>query len=78
VRELKLARNLDVDPPEGVTVQRRAVGEDFPLPHNFAPGSRRSTSRNLVDVTDGTTLTGKVTLPASPRASSRRADYTRP
>ena len=38
VRELKLARNLDVELPEGVTVQRReGGGRTFLFLHNFAP-----------------------------------------
>ncbi len=67
VRELDLARNLDVELPEGVTVQKRAGGgRTFLFLHNFAPREQAvdlGTVR-LVDVTDGTTLTGSVALPA--------------
>ena len=67
VRELALVRNLDVELPDGVTVQRRqGGGRTFLFLHNFAPKEQAldlGTTR-LVDVTDGSTLTGKVTLPA--------------
>jgi beta-galactosidase len=67
VRELKLSRNLDVDLPEGVTVQRReGGGRTFLFLHNFAPREQALDlgATRLLDVTDGTTLTARVTLPA--------------
>jgi beta-galactosidase GanA len=67
MRELTLARNLDVDLPEGVTVQRReGGGRRFLFLHNFAPSeqSLELGAIRLVDVTDGAVLTAKVTLPA--------------
>jgi beta-galactosidase len=67
VRELKLARNLDADLPEGVTVQKRAGGgRTFLFLHNFAPREQAVDlgATRLVDVADGSTLTGRVTLPA--------------
>jgi beta-galactosidase len=66
-RELALTRNLDVDLPEGVTVQRRkGGGRTFLFLHNCADREQTLAlgSTRLVDVTDGTTLTGSVTLPA--------------
>ena len=66
MRELKLARNLDVELPEGVTVQRReGGGRTFLFLHNFAPTEQTLDlgATRLVDVTDGSTLTGKVMLP---------------
>jgi beta-galactosidase len=67
VRELRLQRNLDVELPEGVTVQRRSGGgRTFLFLHNFAPTEQTLElgAIRLVDVTDGTTLSGRVTLPA--------------
>jgi beta-galactosidase len=67
VRELGLVRNLDVELPEGVTVQRReGGGRTFLFLHNFAPMEQVLDlgATRLVDVTDGTTLTARVTLPA--------------
>jgi beta-galactosidase len=67
VAELKLARNLDVALPEGVTVQKRSGGgKTFLFVHNctgqeqvLALGAIR-----LVDVIDGSVLAGRITLPA--------------
>jgi len=67
VRELALTRNLDVELPEGVTVQKRAGGgRIFLFLHNFAPREQALDlgGLRLVDVADGTVLTGRVTLPA--------------
>ena len=67
VRELALARNLDVELPEGVTVQKRTGGgRTFLFLHNFAPREQRLElgGTRLVDVADGTVLTGRVTLSA--------------
>jgi beta-galactosidase len=64
--ELKLSRNLDVELPEGVTVQRRAGGgRTFLFLHNFAEREQALDlgATRLVDVTDGSTLSGRVTLP---------------
>jgi beta-galactosidase len=66
VRELKIARNLDVDLPEGVTVQRRqGGGRTFLFLHNCtsAPAAVDLGATRLVDVEDGTRLAGRVTLP---------------
>jgi beta-galactosidase len=67
VRELSLARNLDAELPEGVTVQRRAGGgRSFLFLHNLAPTEQVLDlgATRLVDAEDGKTLTGRVTLPA--------------
>jgi beta-galactosidase len=67
VRELGLLRNLDAELPEGVTVQKRTGGgRTFLFLHNFAPKEQAlDLGRDrLVDATDGTVLTGRVTLPA--------------
>ena len=67
VRELGLTRNLDVELPEGVTVQKRTGGgRTFLFLHNFVPREQALDLRGtrLVDVADGTVLTGRVTLPA--------------
>ena len=53
--------------PEGVTVQKRAGGgKTFLFLHNFATEERvlELGATRLVDMTDDTTLTGRVTLPA--------------
>ncbi len=66
VRELDLRRNLDAELPDGVTVQRReGGGRTFLFLHNFAPKEQALDlgAIRLVDVTDGSALTGKVTLP---------------
>jgi len=66
VRELKLSRNLEVELPEGVTVQRRAGGgRTFLFVHNCtgAPAPLDLGAIRLVDVEDGARLTGKLTLP---------------
>ena len=65
LRELKLARNLDVELPEGVTVQKRAGGgRTFLFVHNCtdAPKTLELGATRLVDVEDGSTLGGRVTL----------------
>jgi beta-galactosidase len=65
VRELKLARNLDAELPEGVTVQRRSGGgRTFLFVHNCtaAPQALDLGSTRLVDVEDGSSLAGRVTL----------------
>jgi beta-galactosidase len=67
VRDLRLTRNLDVELPEGMTVQKRTGGgRTFLFLHNLAPREQALDlgGIRLVDVADGTTLTGKVTLPA--------------
>ena len=67
VRELALTRNLDVELPEGVTVQKRTGGgRTFLFLHNFVPREQALDlgGLRLVDVADGTVLTGRVTLPA--------------
>ena len=67
VPELGLARNLDVELPEGITVQRRAGGgRSFLFLHNATPDEKRLElgALRLVDVSDGETLTGSVVLPA--------------
>jgi beta-galactosidase len=67
VQELGLARNLDVELPEGVTVQKRAGGgRTFLFLHNTTAGEKPLDlgSLRLVDLSDGETLTGRVTLPA--------------
>jgi beta-galactosidase len=76
VRELRLARNLDVELPEGVTVQKRAGGgKTFLFVHNCAgePKTLELGTIRLVDVEDGSVLTGRVELPAyASRVVSRR------
>jgi beta-galactosidase len=65
-RELKLARNLDVELPEGVTVQKRAGGgRTFLFLHNCTgePRTLDLGALRLVDVEDGTQLAGRVALP---------------
>jgi beta-galactosidase len=67
VQELGLARNLDVELPEGVTVQKRTGGgRTFLFLHNAAAAEKRLDlgGRRLVDVSDGETLSGSVVLPA--------------
>jgi beta-galactosidase len=67
VRELKLTRNLDAELPDGVTVQKReGGGRTFLFLHNFADREQALDlgRTRLVDVTDGSTLTGSVNLPA--------------
>jgi beta-galactosidase len=66
VREQGLARCLDADLPEGVTVQKReGGGRTFLFLHNFkaAPQALDLGARRLRDVTDGRALSGRVTLP---------------
>jgi beta-galactosidase len=67
VRELKIERCLEVDLPEGVTVQRRGGGgRTFLFLHNLK-GREQALDLGglrLADVVDGRTLTGRVTLPA--------------
>ena len=65
VRELKLARNLDIGLPEGVTVQKRSGGgRTFLFVHNCtdAPKTLELGAIRLVDVEDGATLTGRTVL----------------
>ena len=63
--QLKLARCLDVDLPEGVTIQKRAGGgRTFYFLHNFRRESQvvdLGTLR-LKDVGDGRMLTARTTL----------------
>jgi beta-galactosidase len=66
VRELGIARNLEIELPEGVTVQRRqGGGRTFLFVHNCTAGEATLDlgAIRLVDVEDGTRLTGRVTLP---------------
>jgi beta-galactosidase len=66
VRELGLARCLDVALPEGVSVQRRAGGgRTFLFLHNFkgVPQDLELGSLRLRDVADGRVLGGRVSLP---------------
>jgi beta-galactosidase len=66
VRELGLARNLDVELPEGVTVQKRTGGgKTFLFLHNCT-GEEKTLALGgvrLVDAADGSALTGRVSLP---------------
>jgi beta-galactosidase len=67
VGEMKIARCLDVDLPDGVTVQKRVGGgKTFLFLHNFNAKEQRLElgARKLRNVVDGQTLTGAVTLPA--------------
>jgi len=67
VRELKLARCLDVDLPEGVVVQKRSGGgRTFLFLHNLRhePRAVELGALRLRDVADGSVLTGTTTLPA--------------
>ncbi len=66
-RALGLSRNLEVDLPEGVTVQKRAGGgRTLLFLHNTTATEQPLDlgAIRLVDVSDGTTLAGSVTLPA--------------
>jgi beta-galactosidase len=67
VRELGLARNLEVELPEGVTVQKRTGGgKTFLFLHNCT-GDEKTLDLGairLVDVADGSVLSGRVSLPA--------------
>jgi beta-galactosidase len=76
VGTLGLARCLDVELPEGVTVQKRTgSGQAFLFVHNCT-GEEQALelgSTRLVDVTDGSVLTGRVSLPAyASRVVTRR------
>jgi beta-galactosidase len=67
VRELGLARCLDVVLPEGVTVQKRAgAGRSFLFLHNFkaSPQELELGGVRLRDLGDGGILSGRVRLPA--------------
>jgi len=67
VRDLKIARCLDVDLPEGVTAQKRVGGgKTFLFLHNFNAKEQRLELgvRKLRNIVDGQTLTGPVILPA--------------
>jgi beta-galactosidase len=66
VGRLRLARNLDVDLPEGLTVQRRSeAGRTFLFLHNYTDREQivNLGAVQLRDVTDGTVLTGAAPLP---------------
>jgi beta-galactosidase len=66
VGRLRLARNLDVDLPEGVTVQRRSGGgRTFLFLHNYTDREQivNLGAVRLRDVTDGTVFTGAAPLP---------------
>src|SRR3989304_8366118 len=76
VRELGLTRHLDVELPEGVTVQKRTGGgKTFLFVHNCT-GDQKSLELGairLVDVADGSVLTGRVALPGyASRVVTRR------
>jgi beta-galactosidase len=66
-RDLGLARSLEVELPEGVTVQKRTGGgSTFLFVHNCT-GDEKALELGkvrLVDVADGSVLTGRVSLPA--------------
>jgi beta-galactosidase len=65
VRELKLERCLDVELPEGVTVQKRSGGgRTFLFLHNLKGREQALDlgALRLTEVSDGRTLTGRVTL----------------
>ena len=65
MKEAGLARTLDVDLPEGVTVQQRSGGgRTFYFLHNFRREPRTWTSARLrlKAVGDGQVLTGRTTL----------------
>ena len=65
-REIGLTRALDVDLPEGTTVQMRSGdGDAFLFLHNFRRGDRvvDLKTQRLTDVVTGEILSGKVTLP---------------
>jgi beta-galactosidase len=67
LRELPIARCLDVLLPEGVTVQKRVGGgRTFLFLHNFknSPQSLALGAARLRDLSDGRLLTGQLTLPA--------------
>jgi beta-galactosidase len=67
VRDLALQRNLDIDLPEGVTVQKRTGGgRTFLFLHNTTATGKplELGAIRLVDVSDGEALTGRVVLPA--------------
>jgi beta-galactosidase len=65
VAQAKLSRCLDVDLPEGVTVQKRSGGgRTFYFLHNFRRESQVVDlgTQRLRDVGDGRVLTGRTTL----------------
>lgn len=65
-RELGLARNLDVELPEGVTVQKRTGGGKTLLFLHNCTGEEKTLALGtirLVDTADGSVLTGRVSLP---------------
>jgi beta-galactosidase len=67
VRELGLARALDAELPEGVTVQQRGGGgRRFLFLHNFASAERVIDlgAARYRDLGDGSLLRGRVSLPA--------------
>jgi beta-galactosidase len=66
VRELGLARNLEVQLPEGVTVQKRTGGGKTLLFVHNCTGDEKTLDLGavrLVDVADGSVLSGRVSLP---------------
>jgi beta-galactosidase len=67
VRELKLARCLDIALPEGMTVQqRKGGGRTFYFVHNLKPVAQAVDlgADRLQNVLAGGTATGRITLPA--------------
>jgi beta-galactosidase len=67
VRDLRIERCLDVDLPEGVTVQKRSGGKrTFLFLHNFKRIEQAVDlgSARLRDVLDGSVRTGRLVLPA--------------
>jgi beta-galactosidase len=66
VKQLKLARCLDVSLPEGVTVQKReGGGKTFLFLHNLKPTAQVVDlgAQRLADVLGGGTVGGRLTLP---------------
>jgi beta-galactosidase len=65
VREIGIARHLDVKLPEGVTVQKRKGGGRTLLFLHNCTGEERALDLGairLVDIVDGSVLTGRVSL----------------
>ena len=67
IEDLDIQRVLDIDLPEGVTVQKRSDGDnDFIFVMNFA-GDQRTVDlgdEELTDMIDGGQVKGEITLPA--------------
>ena len=67
IEDLDIQRVLDIDLPEGVTVQKRSDGDnDFIFVMNFA-GDQRTVDlgdEELTDMIDGGQVQGEITLPA--------------